>query len=466
MRRFFLLSALFLSTLMSAFAVDSDEQTAIPVMPRTVYYDGYEVKTIYDTDLDDGIFRPDNSLRCVRLTESQYDAFGDDLQLRVSIYPQCDNYDRMGLVRLAFVEKGAETYDPEKVEKIELARFITPFMNRNKLPKRVNFLWDIPDVAYIFHDPALRAKYDFWIETYIFGMPYSAQTQVAGCEGRVDVYSASVDFFTSGTGLETLAEQAKEHRLIPVYTTKSEIYGPVNLNNYKEEACDELGVTTRTFRFTAEEDMADAQIYLILTNHGAGDFGEEYNRRTHFIYLDGENILTYKPGGFSCEPYRRYNSQGNGIYGREPLPDEEWTWNNWCPGSPQPIRRIALGELKAGKHEIKISVPDAEFYNKDGDFRPSIHVQGMRQGQLPTSAVDGIAGELIAEASFSRHGDEIRFSLPGEIRDIQLFDAQGVLLEGSYQPEGYISLADRPEGVYILVVTQRDGRYALFKTMR
>ena len=158
MRRFFLLSALFLSTLMSAFAVDSDEQTAIPVMPRTVYYDGYEVKTIYDTDLDDGIFRPDNSLRCVRLTESQYDAFGDDLQLRVSIYPQCDNYDRMGLVRLAFVEKGAETYDPEKVEKIELARFITPFMNRNKLPKRVNFLWDIPDVAYIFHDPALRAK--------------------------------------------------------------------------------------------------------------------------------------------------------------------------------------------------------------------------------------------------------------------------------------------------------------------
>ena len=71
--------------------------------------------------------------------------------------------------------------------------------------------------------------------------------------------------------------------------------------------------------------MADAQIYLILTNHGAGDFGEEYNRRTHFIYLDGENILTYKPGGFSCEPYRRYNSQGNGIYGREPLPDEART---------------------------------------------------------------------------------------------------------------------------------------------
>ena len=95
------------------------------------------------------------------------------------------------------------------------------------------------------------------------------------------------------------------------------------------------------------------------------------------IYFDGNLIDTYKPGGKSCEPYRVYNTQGNGIYGPSPRSTSGWTsWNNWCPGDRVPIRVYELENLAEGNHTFKIDVPDAKFVEGQGNIPLSVYIQG------------------------------------------------------------------------------------------
>ena len=115
---------------------------------------------------------------------------------------------------------------------------------------------------------------------------------------------------------------------------------------------------------------------LITSNHGANSGGEEYVRRQHYVYLDSELILEYTPGRTSCEPFRMYNTQSNGIYGPSPRSDAEWqSFSNWCPGDIIDRRTIDLGELESGTHEFVIDVPDAVFAGDEGNFPLSLYLQ-------------------------------------------------------------------------------------------
>ena len=143
-----------------------------------------------------------------------------------------------------------------------------------------------------------------------------------------------------------------------------------------EGASDSVGLTRKTIEITLDEDAVDAQLVLITSNHGANAGGEEYIRRDHFVYLDGELALQYKPGRESCEPFRMYNTQGNGIYGTSPMTDEEWqSFSNWCPGDVIDTRVIPWGPVDAGTHEFVIDVPDAQFVGGQGDFPFSLYLQ-------------------------------------------------------------------------------------------
>jgi len=89
-------------------------------------------------------------------------------------------------------------------------------------------------------------------------------------------------------------------------------------------------------------------------------------------------VLQYKPGRTSCEPFRPYNTQGNGIYGQFARADEEWqSFSNWCPGDVIDTRIVELGAVKAGAHEFVIDVPDATFAGGQGDFPFSLYVQAQ-----------------------------------------------------------------------------------------
>lgn len=436
-------------------AIASTDIQEYTVFSDAVFYDGYNTDKIFDAGLSDGILRHSNSLYATKLDAETLKVM-DDIRLEVTIGALCDNYDRMGRVNIAFVPKGAESYNPETTDRVEIARFITPFMNKNKQPSAVPYAFDIKELRHIFSDEDILSEYDLWLETEVFGFPYSANKQIKGCEGRNDVFSATVNFTYTEAGKEVDKEMGKTH-LIPLYITKSEIEGPVNFNNYKEQATDSIGVTTRTFRYNVPANLSDAEVYFILTNHGAEDGGEEYERRKHLVYLDGEIAMTYTPGGVSCEPYRKYSTQGNALFDKE-REDSFWEEiSNWCPGQAVPIRRIALGALTAGNHEIMIRVPDAEFYGQDGDFRPSICVLGVEKGVLQSSGVNSIQVET-STAEFRQIGNTLYYVSPAALKEIAVYTYDGKLVEGCYTSEqtGELELGGYGAGQYIVVLTDKN----------
>lgn len=429
----------------------------VTVYEDVVFYDGYN-GTIFDAGLDDGVLRHSNSLYSVKLDPADFaDASSSDFRMQVLIGALCDNYDRIGNVNLALVTKGAASYKPEETPRIELTRFITPFMDKNKQPDVVPYEYALPNVARILRDANLADRYDFWLEFELFGIPYAANEQIAGCAGRNDVFDGTVRFaFTPDDRPQTETGNV----LVPIYIKTPEHYGNINLNNYNEQATDTLGVTTRTFEFEVPEDVSDSRIYLILTNHGAKISGEEYSRRLHLIYVDGEVLLSYVPGGVSCEPYRIYNTQPNGIYGTTKPPNYWERTSNWCPGQAVPIREIHTGPLAKGAHSVMIRVPDALFVNSDGDFRPSLYFHGVTDGSLEAS-VD----------QFMLEGPEVRCILNGRILAINsdepvrmlavhAYDGRAVLTRGALDAMRSIETLDLgslSSGMYIITFFTADG---------
>ncbi len=422
------------------------------------FYDGYN-ETIVDADLDDGILRHRNSLYAKKLTDTQLEWFGEELDLKITIGALCDNYDRIGNLNLSLVPKGETSYDPFKVDRIELARFITPFMDKNKWPDEVSYKYDITSASYIFRDKTLRDKYDYWLEFEVFGIPYAANTQILGCRDRNDVFNGTVEFISS----ETAAEATDNHVFVPIVMKKPE-YISSNLNNYNENGTDTIGKCTKTYKFNVPQKVSDSQIVLITSNHGANAYGEEYNRRLHLVYLNGELITTYTPGGVSCEPFRYLNTQTNGIYGNS---RSEVSWrnqSNWCPGDLIPIRYLNLGELEAGDYEIMIRVPDAVFPESQGDIPVSMYFQGFKEGNLPVE-VESVEIDDSKTRVYQR-GNNVYIDSPNTVTEISIYTYDGKFVYGSHNSINNVDLNEFEQGIYLVNFMTDDGMITTYKAIR
>jgi len=344
----------------------STAQTTITVMDSVVFYDGY-AKLVVDTMLPKNILKHRNDLFARKLTAAELASIGTSLQMHVVFKALCDNYDRIASVNLALVPKGQKAYNPDSVQRIELGRFITPFMSKNIQPDTVSYAFNIDNIAELFKDKKLTKTYDFWMELYVFGVPYAAQKEVAGCSDRNDVFCGKLELTTNKS-----APSQQMNLLLPLFFNHG-------LNNYEAGATDTIGLTTKQITFDVPQNLKDAAFYLITSNHGSNQGGEEYIRREHLVYVDGMLRLTYIPGRVSCEPFRKYNTQRNGIYGKSPKSDAEWqSFSNWCPGDVIDTRRIDLGSVSAGKHTFLIKVPTAVFEGKQGVIPLSLYLQGKR----------------------------------------------------------------------------------------
>lgn len=436
---------------LNASAAGEEAEKRVNIFRDVVFYDGY-LGEVVDKNLDDGVLRFRNSLYSVRLDPEAINDMGTDLRMEVTIGALCDNYDRIGNVNIALVPKGKQAYEYDEVDRIEVTRFITPFMNKNKLPNEVPYEYDIANVGKLLKDVVLNEKYDFWVEFELFGIPYAANQQIVGCSGRNDVFEGTIDL------IYTPSDHPEEGNiLVPIFSKRPEDKGNVNFNSYTESATDTLGVATRSFEFYVPEDVADSRIYLILTNHGAAQNGEEYVRRRHLVYVDGEILLAYTPGGVSCEPYRKYNTQSNGIYGLVARNDAYWeSFSNWCPGQAVPIREVHTGALEAGNHTVMIRVPDAEFYGNDGDFRPSLYFHGVKEGEL-SAGVDQVWFEE-PDVTIVVSGRELQMSSPEPIDELCIYSYDGRPVSKIANPSGSVSLSELPSGLYILTFTTADGR--------
>ena len=409
-------------TLFSGTTASADERPdTLTLFNGATFYDGYLFQKNPDSLVSDGILRHSTSLYAVKLKPEQLSLIGDSLRMNVFVQACCDNYDRIGNINLAFVPKGDTTYIPDSVQRIEIGRFITPFMDKNKKPDVVPYSYHIDYVANILRDQKILADHDIWVEFELFGVPYAANQQIAGCAGRSDVFKGTLKLITWGRH----DDYADHDELVPIHMKRPEYTGG-NLNNYNAACTDTIGKTVKTWHFTVKNNASDAQLVLITSNHGANSGGEEYNRRWHYVYIDDSLMLVYRPGRTTCEPFRKYNTQLNGIYGYVPRTDAVWqSFSNWCPGDVIDNRIISLGAFGAGQHTVRISVPEAQFVGGQGDIPVSMFYQGVTQGQLP-SGINWISVPDYQAAPVAANGTISFRTADCKIYYVTVYDLQGI----------------------------------------
>lgn len=410
------------------------------VISDAVYYDGYAATV--SNPAPAGLTRLNNARYTRKLTDTELDSFKAKIAMRVTIGALCDNYDRLGEVFLAMVPKNQSTYtlsDPN-VKRIEVARYITPFMNKNRSPVEVPYTYDISNLYSVFHDSALRNMYDMYIELDVFGVPYAAQTQVTGCSGRTDVFSGTLTFFSTDSG----ATPSSYNTLVPLLSYNK-------LNNY--DSTDVTGETVRIVNFNLPDPVTDARFFVISTPHGADIGGEEYIRRQNNTFIDDIQMLTYTPGGISCEPFRVYNTQGNGIYGANPKTFDDWTsWNNWCPGNAVPIRGFTMANMTAGNHTLKHTIPSAVFYQQKGEVYLSVYMQGKSNSTLNVKDIKTIDINIFPNPT----SDFVNIKSKEDIASITLYSIDGRKLAENYK-ENRINLSSYSPGVYFLNIVLKGG---------
>ena len=334
------------------------------IFDNIVFYDRYAKPTKDPVPSD--VVKINNSRYAKKITAADLAQISDNLTMEVTIHALCDNYDRIGSVHLNFINKNEDFNKDDVVIRQEIARFITPFMNKNVKPDAVPYSFQLDNIARLLKNKKLNAKFDFWLEFEVFGIPYAANKQVEGCAGRNDVFGGTLKLISTNKSYSNKHEEYVK------------IYSKEKLNNYKNT--DVPSQTIKIKGFNLKNPIKNAKLYVITSNHGANRGGEEYIRREHFIYFDDDLVSSYTPGGLSCEPFRKYNTQRNGIYGKDPKEESNWArWNNWCPGDVIPIRIFDLGDLAAGSHKFKIDVPDAEFKEKKGHFPVTAYIQGAKR---------------------------------------------------------------------------------------
>jgi hypothetical protein len=427
-------------------------QTTIRIYDHELFYGGYASlteqanDTIVTTPAGAGVKRVKTSLVSKKITDTELNQIGDRLHLKVLVNAACDNYDRGGHVVLAFIAKGDTAYSNPK--RIEIARFITPFMDKNKKPDTVGYEFELNHIAMLLNEKSIRDSFDIWCEFEIFGVPSSAWTQIAGCgnPNRKDVFYGTLDFTTSGA------------HAIQTNNVMLPLANKFNINMKKAGQSDTINVPEKTFTFTLATKTYFTRAFLITSSHGSGSGGEEYNRRQHYISADGMPVYDYLPGFESCEPYRKHNTQANGIYGSSPKSDAAWqSFSNWCPGAYVPTRVIHLGTLEAGTHAFKIAIPDAVFPNNDDKIETSLFIQGKTEPY--TGLVESKSNVSTIELYPNPASETVSIKTDSQVKGIVVTDAVGKTMWKGFGTQ--VNVAGLDSGLYYVRVDFEDGQYTV-----
>ena len=124
--------------------------------------------------------------------------------------------------------------------------------------------------------------------------------------------------------------------------------------------------------FELEKD-ADVVLYYLTTGHGGHGTGDEFVKKINRVSLNGDLVEEFTPWRDDCASYRRFNpssgvwsetTEWKGKPHEERIASSDYSRSGWCPGSLVSPKRIDLGRLEKGIHEISISIPEAQVTTK------------------------------------------------------------------------------------------------------
>lgn len=107
--------------------------------------------------------------------------------------------------------------------------------------------------------------------------------------------------------------------------------------------------------FNLEKPIKNAQLRYITTGHGGWENGDEFVPKKNNIYLNEKLAFSFIPWRQDCGSYRLFNpASGNFSNG---LSSSDYSRSNWCPGTVTNPMLIDLGNLSAGKHTLRVQIP-------------------------------------------------------------------------------------------------------------
>ncbi len=128
--------------------------------------------------------------------------------------------------------------------------------------------------------------------------------------------------------------------------------------------------------FELKNDLKNATLRYISTGHGGWENGDEFVPKSNAIVLDKKEIFQFTPWRTDCGSYRLHNP-ASGNFGNG-LSSSDLSRSNWCPGTTTNPAYISLGDLKAGKHQIQIKIPQGK---NEGSSFSSWNVSGLLLGK-------------------------------------------------------------------------------------
>lgn len=241
---------------------------------------------------------------------------------------------------------------------LELMRFFTPFgvkqfnhiqLKGKNWEEKANYRQDISELS-----PSLSGK-ELWIGAFI---------------GNYDKGGHQIDLEI--TIHKNDGEVFKNNFNLPLFNTLNimEMAG----QDYSTMFNNDKGLE---IDFDLNEDLENATLRYLSTGHGGWGNGDEFVPKVNSVYIDGQLVHSFIPWRSECGSYRLYNpASGNFENG---LSSSDLSRSNWCPGTVTNPNFIPLGNLKSGKHRIKISIPQGE---NEGSSFSSWNVSGTLLGTV------------------------------------------------------------------------------------
>lgn len=279
------------------------------------------------------------------IAEDQSQSFFDGMKNGMKTLPAYENGD--GQAYLGMVRTNG--YSPV----YELMRFFTPF-----------------GVSHFNERLSLKGK--TWQDSVTYRQDVSEFLKVmAGKEVYIGTYIGNYDKGGHKVSLEMTihpggSNYAKGTDMLALFNTTNVM--EMGGQGYPTLFGQEKGLE---FEFVLDKDIKNAKLRYITTGHGGWGNGDEFVPKTNAVYLDQQLKFQFTPWRVDCGSYRLYNPvSGNFENG---LSSSDLSRSNWCPGTITYPMFIDLGDLKAGKHQIRVHIPQGP---KEGDSMSFWNVSG------------------------------------------------------------------------------------------
>ena len=316
------------------------------------------------------------------------------VKLRLTLASNGDRWDKSGscfalpkesFVNLMSIAQGKAAFPPvdslkyenmigivpgkDYVPTLELMRFMTPF-GVGFYSKKDNEIGAKRKPVYISE----------WAENVVWEQDITDLYPALEKEAYIGIF---IDTWTAEGYVVGLDIEVKESKISCDALPKRHVQPLINTVYYIGQTYPDIFARKDVaMDFELPRHAKNVRLKYNVTGHGGHSGGDEFVKKRNIVSVDGENVLDFIPWRDDCASFRRFNP-GTGVWLikrlssyigengyeekeiEEPLGSSDLSRSNWCPGSDVVPEEVMLGDLKAGKHTFKISIPEAQ--EVDGD---------------------------------------------------------------------------------------------------